>query len=104
MAATGPDGAPAATAAAPTPLPDGALTSRMRDGGTATLTVVDGAPVAYTFQRPDGSVYEAPSVGRLNNGDIRVENARITGVEVGPDSVSGTWTLGGSSFPVTYSL
>lgn len=97
-------GAAAPTATALAPLPDGALTRTTEGGGLATLTVAGGQPVSYTVRRPDGSVYTAPVVGRLDNGDIQVENARITGVQVGPDSVSGTWRLGGQAMPVTFSL
>ena len=104
MAANGSGEGPSATASAPAPLPDGNLSRTTEGGGLATLTVADGQPVAYTVQRADGSVYTAPVVRRLPNGDIRVENARITGVEAGSDSVSGTWRLGGESFPVTFSL
>ena len=93
--AMGPDGGVA-------PLPDGVLTAQMGSGGPSTLTVEEGRPVAYTWERPDGSLYTAPSVGRLRNGDIRVEQARITGVVVGEDSISGTWRLAGASQPVTF--
>lgn len=104
MAANGTDGGPSTSATALAPLPDGALTRTTPGGGLATLTVAGGQPVAYTLERPDGSVYTAPIVRRLANGDIRIENALITGVNVGPNSVSGTWRLGGDTFPVTFSL
>ena len=104
MAANGPGGGAPEVASAPMPLPDGDLTRTTDGDGLATLTVVDGRPVAYTLRRPDGSVYTAPAVARLDNGDIRIENARITGVQVADDSVSGVWRLGGDSMPVTFRL
>ena len=104
IAANGPVEGAATTAAAPMPLPDGDLTRITDGGGIATLTVVEGRPVAYTLRRPDGSVYTAPVVARLDNGDIRIENARITGVEVAENSVSGVWQLGGEAMPVTFRL
>ena len=104
MAANGPPGGEPAVASAPVPLPDGDLTRTTDDGGVATLTVVAGRPFAYTVRRPDGSVYTAPAVARLDNGDIRIENALITGVQVTQDSVSGVWQLGGQTMPVTFRL
>lgn len=104
MAANGSGAGAPAMAAAPAPLPDGELTRTTDGGGLATLTVVEGEPVAYSLRRPDGSVYTAPVVARLDNGDIRVENARITGVQVSGDSVSGVWRLGGQVMPVTFRL
>lgn len=90
------------TSTAPAPLPDGTLTAQMGGSGIGTLIVANGAPTGYEFQGTDGSVYNARSVRRLSNGDIGVDAARISEVEIGPDSISGTWQLRGSVFPVTF--
>ncbi|MGY6409621.1 MAG: hypothetical protein ACXIUV_01145 [Alkalilacustris sp.] len=98
------DGAgPATQAAAVAPLPDGTLTGTITTG-LATLTVANGQPVAYTWEQPNGAVYVASNVRRLNNGDIAVDQARITGVQVGESSISGIWTLHGRSTPMTLGL
>ncbi|MGY6409628.1 MAG: helix-turn-helix domain-containing protein [Alkalilacustris sp.] len=60
--------------------------------------------LAYRWEQPDASVFVASDVRRLRNGDIQIDGARITGVQVGASSISGIWRLGDWATPMTLSL
>lgn len=80
------------------PLPDGELSGSVT-GGQATLVVEGGEPVAYTYVPDDGEVYTASMVTRASDGNIEIDDARVTGVQVDGDTVRGTWRLAGQSNP-----
>ena len=85
------------------PLPDGELTG-VNAGGETTLIVEGGEPIAYTFDDPSAGLYTASDVRRTRSGEIRVDQAQITGVEVDGGTVTGTWRLGGQTNPFEVSL
>ena len=64
-------------------------------GNTATIVVRNGAPVSYTW----GS-YIGKRVS-LDSNTIKVDQATYVLESIGQNSLSGIWTLGRESFPLT---